>query len=251
VSDLRTRLRAGEAVVGSFVSLGSPVATEIMGAAGFDWLVIDLEHGAGGEQALLAQLMALAHTDTTAIVRVESIDQIRVLHALDAGADGLLVPRLRSADDARRAISYCRYDGARGVARATRAWHWGRRAATLADIDAEVFCAVQIETADALASVRDIAAVDGVDVLFVGPADLANSLGLDCGPADPPMLADAATVAAAAAEHGKAAGILVGAVDEAGRYAELGFTMLGIGADGALLAEAASAVAAGLRGLSA
>src|SRR5579871_615510 len=110
---LRDRLAAGETVLGSFVNLGSSLTAEIMGLAGFDWLVIDLEHGAGNEQLLLGQLQAVAHTRVTTLVRVEAIDAGRVLHALDAGSDGVLVPRLRSVDDARRAVEYCRYAAAR------------------------------------------------------------------------------------------------------------------------------------------
>jgi 4-hydroxy-2-oxoheptanedioate aldolase len=99
-SAFRARLQAGETVIGSFVNLGSPLTTEIMGIAGFDWLVLDLEHGAGNEVALLGQLQALSTTGAAAIVRVEGIDLPRFMHALDLGADGVLVPRLRSVVDA-------------------------------------------------------------------------------------------------------------------------------------------------------
>src|SRR5665213_3571572 len=91
---LRDRLAARETVIGSFVNLGFSLTTEIMGLAGFDWLVIDLEHGAGSEQQLSGQLQALGNTGVTTLVRIESIEAARVLHALDAGADGVLVPRL-------------------------------------------------------------------------------------------------------------------------------------------------------------
>jgi len=248
---LRDRLDAGETVLGSFVNLGSSLTAEIMGLAGFDWLVIDLEHGAGNEQLLLGQLQALAHTGVTTLVRVEAIDAARVLHALDAGADGVLVPRLRSADDARRAVEYCRYGASRGVARYNRSWQWGLRAGTLAAADAKVICAVQIETADALAAVSEITAVDGVDVVFVGPADLAHSLALECAPDDPELLGRVAAVAAAAREHGKAAGVLVGTVDQASAYRDAGFRFLGCGSDSGLLANVARNVARELRALDA
>ncbi len=244
---LRARLAAGETVLGSWVGLGSTLTAEIMGLAGFDWLVIDLEHGAGGEQAMLGQLQALAHTGAVALVRVESIDSSRVLHALDAGADGVLVPRLRSAADAREVVAYCRYSEGRGLARQTRAWRWGQRQGTLAQADGDVFCAVQIETAEALADCAAIAALDGVDVLFVGPSDLANALGLDCPPDDPRLLAAVAPVAAAARAHGKAAGILVGTIEQAQRYCEAGFTFVGLGSDGGLLARVAGGVVRDLR----
>jgi 2-dehydro-3-deoxyglucarate aldolase/4-hydroxy-2-oxoheptanedioate aldolase len=248
---LRARLDAGETVLGSFVNLGSTLTAEIMGIAGFDWLVIDLEHGAGNEQRLVGQLQALAHTGATALVRVEGIDQARVLHALDAGAAGVLVPRLRTVEDARRAVEYCRYAGGRGVARYNRSWQWGMRSGTLAEADADVICAVQIETADALDAVSEIAAVDGVDVLFVGPADLSHSLGLAGPPDDPELLERVAAVAAAARAHGKAAGVLVGGVDQATAYHDAGFRFLGCGSDSGLLAIAARRVVSDLRGLGA
>ena len=124
-SGFRKRLQSGETVIGSFVNLASPLGTEIMGIAGFDWLVLDLEHGAGDEALLVAQLQALAAADVATLVRTEGIDLPRFMHALDAGADGVLVPRLRSADDARRCVEYSHYSGSRGVARYNRSWHWG------------------------------------------------------------------------------------------------------------------------------
>jgi 2-keto-3-deoxy-L-rhamnonate aldolase RhmA len=242
-SAFRARLRAGETVIGSFVNLGSPLTTEIMGIAGFDWLVLDLEHGAGNEVALLGQLQALSASGAAAIVRVEGIDLPRFMHALDLGADGVLVPRLRSVEDARRCVDYCRYSGLRGVARYNRSWHWGLAARSLADADREVVCAVQIETREALAAVDGIAAVDGVDVLFVGPADLAHSLGLHCPPDDPALVEAAAAVADAARAHGKAAGVLVGTLEQLRPYQEVGFRFLGCNSDGGLLAAAAERLA--------
>jgi 2-keto-3-deoxy-L-rhamnonate aldolase RhmA len=220
-----------------------------MGLAGFDWLVIDLEHGAGNEHLLVSQLQALAHTDVTALVRVEGMSAARVLHALDAGADGVLVPRLRSPDDARRCVDYCRYAGERGVARYNRSWQWGLRVGSLEDVDSRIICAVQIETREALEAVEDIAAVDGIDVLFVGPADLARALDLDCPPDDPRLFEHVRPVAAAARQHGKVAGILVGTVEQASRYREVGFTFLGCGSDSGLLALTARTVVTQMRAM--
>ena len=245
-SRFRARLKAGEPVVGGFVNLGSALTAEIMAIAGYDWLVFDLEHGAGDEPALLSQLQAVAHTGVAALVRVEGIDSARVLHALDLGADGVLVPRLRSAEEAALCVEFCRYSGARGVARYNRSWHWGLASRTNDDADAEVVCAVQIETAEALCDVNAIAAVEGVDVLFVGPADLSRSLGLSCPPDDPRLLERVAAVADAAREHGKAAGMLVGTIAQARAYRELGFSFLGCGSDGSLLAASARETATAL-----
>jgi 4-hydroxy-2-oxoheptanedioate aldolase len=248
-ASLRGRLAARETVVGSFVNLGSSLTAEIMGIAGFDWLVLDLEHGAGNENLLPGQLQALKGTGVAALVRVEGIEPARILHALDAGADGVLVPRLRNPDEARECVEYCRYTGARGVARYNRSWQWGLDQRPLSLADERVVCAVQIETAEALEAVDEIAAVDGVDLLFVGPSDLAHALGLNCAPDDPRLLDRVAAVARAAAAHGVAAGMLVGTVEQARRYRDLGFTFLGCASDSGLLAAAARTTATQLVGL--
>ena len=245
----RKRLHSGETVVGAFVNLASPLCTEIMGIAGFDWLVLDLEHGAGDEALLGTQLLALKGADVATLVRIEAVDLPRFMHVLDLGADGVFVPRLRSADDARRCVEYSRYEGSRGVARYNRSWHWGQAKRSLAEADAEVVCVAQIETADALADVDAIAAVDGVDVLFVGPADLAHSLGMTCPPDHPDLLAHAAKVVEAAGTHGKAAGVLTGSLRQLRAYKELGFTFLGCSSDGSVLIEGATALVTDLREL--
>ncbi len=245
----RERLARAETLVGSFVNLSSPIVTEIMGMAGFDWLVLDLEHGAGDEAGLLPQLQALRGSGTASIVRVEAIDLPRFMHALDIGADGVLVPRLRSVEDAQRCVDYCRYSGSRGVARYNRSWHWGGRSRTLDEVDEAVVCAVQIETREALEAVDGIAAVDGVDVLFVGPVDLGNALGIEGPPDTPELLAAASSVAAAAEAHGKTAGVLVGNLTQLQLYRDAGFRFLGCNSDGGLLVAAASRLAADLAGL--
>jgi 4-hydroxy-2-oxoheptanedioate aldolase len=248
-SGFRKRLVAREPVVGAFVNLASPLATEIMGIAGFDWLVLDLEHGAGDEALLTSQLHALKGTGIATIVRIEGVDLPRFMHALDIGADGVLVPRLRSVEDAERCAEYCRYSGSRGVARYNRSWHWAQARRSLAEADAEVVCIVQIETAEALADVEAIAAVDGVDALFVGPADLAHSLGMTCPPDDPALLEHVARVSEAARANGKAAGTLVGNLTQLRAYRELGFSFLGCSSDGSILIEGATALVSGLREL--
>lgn len=246
---LHARLDAGETLIGSFVNAGSSVTAEIMSLAGYDWLVIDLEHGAGDEHVLLGQLQALAGTSAGALVRVEGIEPARILHALDLGADGILVPRIRAAAEAAECVELCRYSGRRGVARYNRSWHWGLLARELVDADEAVVCAVQIETAEALEAVDEIAAVDGVDILFVGPADLGHALGMNCPPDDVRLLAAVRPVADAARSHGKAAGMLVGTPEQARAYRDAGFSFLGCASDTGLLAVAAAAAADDLRAL--
>ena len=248
-SSFRKRLQRGETVLGSFVNLGSSLTAEIMAIAGFDWVVLDLEHGAGDDAIVVSQLQALGRTGTAGIVRVESLELPRFMHALDAGADGVLVPRLRGAADARAAVENARYAHRRGLAKSNRSWHWGLGTRTLDEVDAEVVVAAQIETASALAEVDEIAAIDGVDVLFVGPTDLAHSLELHCPPDDPRLLERVAPVAEAAKRHGKTAGVMTATAQQLAPYAELGFRFLGGGSDGGILALAAAATVADLRRL--
>jgi 2-keto-3-deoxy-L-rhamnonate aldolase RhmA len=228
------RLRAGEALVGTFLNLGSPLAAEVCGRAGFDWALVDLEHGAGTEAVLTPTLQALAATGTPALVRVEANERPRFARALDAGADGVMVPRVDSADEARAAVAAMRYPprGVRGVAYMNRGAGWAADAP-----ERDALCAIQIESAAAVESAGEIAAIEGVDVLFVGPSDLRQALG---GPID-----DAVDVVLDAARaSGKAAGILLrsrSALDDA---LERGFRFVGIGSDSLFLGEGARAAAA-------
>ncbi|HEY1778555.1 MAG TPA: aldolase/citrate lyase family protein [Solirubrobacteraceae bacterium] len=246
----RDRVRARtELLAGTFLNLGSPVTAEIVALAGFDWVAVDLEHGAGGELDALHQLQAITHTGTAGLVRIESASAQRIGHALDSGADGVIVPQVRSAAQAAEVVSACRYGGQRGVARYNRAWQWGMRSGPLSDADSRVTCAIQIERSDALADADAIAATDGVDVLFVGPADLGHALGIDGGADHPDLLSAAAQVADAALRHGKAAGILAASVAQIEHYHRLGFTFLGCSADSALLMQRAREVATGIHAL--
>ena len=181
MKDLKKRVRAGETVFGCFLSIGSPITAEIMGLAGYDWALIDLEHGAGGEHEALAQMQALEGTPAAAVVRVESSVRQRSHRVLDFGAHGLMFPRINRAEEARDAVAAIRYppDGVRGVAFSNRACAFGSNFLPYmeASLDA-LLCVVQIETPDAVANVDAISAVDGVDVLFIGPSDLSHSLGI-------------------------------------------------------------------------
>ena len=245
----RECVRSGETLVGSFAHLASPITAEILGLAGLDWVVIDMEHGPGSERDTLGQLQALAHTGTSALVRLESTERPRYSRALDLGASGVLVPRINSVEDAEEAAENCRYSGNRGVARYNRSWSWGLDTRGLENADAAVVCAVQVETEGALNAVEEIAALDGVDVLFVGPADLGHSLGIKGPPDHPELLVAAERVAKAARASGIAAGMMVGTAEQASKYQELGFTFLGCGSDSGFVLQGAQKVAAELRAL--
>ena len=181
VVDLHARLAAGETLYGAFAGLGSPVATEIMARSGFDWLIIDLEHGAGTESDLLANLHAMGATPAAALVRPQSGERLRIGRALDLGAHGIMVPRVDLPEQAREAISFMRYppDGTRGLALSTRGAGLGEQGHTqIQAVNRRILGIIQIESRSAVDHAAEIAAIDGVDVLFVGPTDLSHSLGI-------------------------------------------------------------------------
>jgi 4-hydroxy-2-oxoheptanedioate aldolase len=230
---LRGRIEAGEPLAGTFLDLGSPLTAEIAAGAGFDWLVLDLEHGAGGRDATLGQLQA-ARVPT--LVRVPSTTSEELGWVLDAGAAGVVLPRVETLDDAAGAVARTRYGGARGLHLGVRAAGFGRDPGYLERADGERIVMVQIETRGALAQAAEIAALPGIDVLFLGPYDLGHALGLPPGPESPEMQTTAEGVAAAARAAGKAAAVFLGDPALAPRYRELGFTLIASGSAAGLLA---------------
>ena len=185
---LRRRILAGEPTVGTFLNLGSRVSAEICAMAGFDWVLIDLEHGSGTNADLLGQLQAITGTGATPLVRVELTARTLVSRALDPGAGGVMFPRIDSAAEAREAVSYLRFppDGVRGVAAQNRTGRFGRvPIGELGALDDDLIGVVQVETLGSLDDIDAIAAVDGVDVLFVGPGDLTYALGVPGRTDDP------------------------------------------------------------------
>ncbi len=245
--DLRRRVLAGEPTIGLFLNLGSIVSAEIVARAGYDWALVDLEHGMATETELLGQLVAIQSTPCAAIVRVVSGERMRVGRVLDLGADGLMIPRLETVDQVSETVRWMRYPpaGIRGVATGTR----GAGYATVAHpevqaISPRVLGVFQIESRAAVDAIEDIAAIDGVDVLFVGPADLSHDLGIPGAFGDPEFVALLDRVAAVARAHGKAAGILVREAAEVEAYRRRGFTFLGIGSDsGSIMTRARSQLA--------
>jgi 4-hydroxy-2-oxoheptanedioate aldolase len=233
-ASLRSRIQAGETLFGVWGGLGSPLAAELLGEAGFDWIVVDLEHGAATESDLLAHLTAIEGTGAAALVRPQSGERLRMGRALVLGAEGLVVPRLDTADQAREAVTFLRYppDGQRGVALLTRGARLGTVAhADVASLNRDIVGIVQIETPSALHEADAIAAIDGVDVLFVGPADLSHSLGIPGQFGNATYLAALESVVAACRAHRKAAGILLYDPASFGPHLEMGFTFVGLGAD--------------------
>ena len=245
MTTLRERVLGGETTFGSWLSMGSSVAAEIAGQAGFDWLVIDTEHGMSTEADVLPQLYAIGTTPATALVRIQRSDRLRISRALDLGAGGLVVPRVDGADDVAQALDWMRFPpaGQRGVALGGRGQGFGRvghgEVGTLNDVALGVF---QIENPSAVAQANAIAALPGADVLFVGPADLSHALGVPGQFTHPTYLAAIDAVAAACRAHGKAAGILLYDPAVIAPHVERGFRFIGLGSDGGFVMNGAKAM---------
>ena len=242
---LRDRLRAGEATLGTFLNLGSPLAAEACALAGFDWLLVDLEHGAGGEDALVGQLLAAAAHDVPVIVRVETAERIRAGRVLDSGAAGVMFPRLDTRAEVIEALAHLRFppEGDRGVATYNRACGFGLRTGVLDTANDEVIAVVQIESVAALDDVEAIAQAPGVDVLFVGPRDLTHALGVPGQIDAREYRAALSSVVAAARSAGVAAGVLASDRRSAEGYVDDGFGFVAVGSDSSFIATAASAAA--------
>ena len=248
---LRRRILAGETLFGAWASLGSPGSAELVGRAGYDWVVVDMEHGNTTESELLAHLNAIEVSGSVALVRPQSGERLRIGRALDMGAAGIVVPRLDTAEQVREAVTFLRYPpgGQRGVALLTRGARLGTVShAGVAALNDDIVGIVQIESPSALAAADELASIDGVDVLFVGPADLSHSLGIP-GQFSNPTYQDALrSVVAACRAHGKAPGILLYDHASFRPHLDLGFTFVGLGADVSFVNEGAKAALAAARG---
>jgi 4-hydroxy-2-oxoheptanedioate aldolase len=240
---LRARLGRGEATVGTFIGAASAVTAEVCAAAGVDWVLLDLEHGAGGEEQVRTVVPAAASYGVPTVVRVESAARIRIGRVLDLGAAGVMLPRLDTVDEVREAVQHLRYPphGDRGVATYNRACRFGLDTGALDRADSEVLTVVQIESARAVDQADDIAKLDGVDVLFVGPRDLSHDLGVPGDVRAPTYLAALERIRDAAARHGKACGLLVPDGVAAAASRRGGWTFVAVGSDTTLLAAAVSA----------
>ncbi|MEY4688421.1 MAG: hypothetical protein RIR76_2444 [Verrucomicrobiota bacterium] len=233
--DFRRRVLAREWLAGTFLNLGSPITVELAGLAGFDWLLIDHEHGPGGQDTLLHQLQAAAATPAFAVVRIAQNETARFKRVLDMGASGVMVPYVNTAAEARAAVSAMRYPphGVRGVAKFNRgAGFGGDFEDYYLHAHERLLGVLQIETPEAVANAEEIAAVDGADVLFVGPTDLSYNMGMRDQLERPEFVAALKRVADAARKHGKAAGILVHSAALVPMLKDLGYTFMALGSDG-------------------
>ena len=247
---LAKAVRAGDATLGTFLGTASAVTAEVCAAAGFDWLLLDLEHGAGGEEQVRDVVPAAGSYGVPTVVRVETGARIRMGRVLDSGAAGIMLPRIDSARQVREALTHLRFPprGDRGVATYNRACRFGLDPAALERADEEILVIAQIESAAAVAAVDDVAAVDGVDVLFIGPRDLSHDLGVPGDTNAPAFVAALETVLAAGRRNGKACGLLVNDGAAAAQRLAQGWSFVAIGSDSTLLASSARAALSQARG---
>lgn len=239
-------LKAKEKQLGLWVGLCSPFVAEVTAPAGFDWVVIDMEHAPNDYMTVLGQLQAFARTPTTALVRAEWNDAVVVKRLLDLGAEGLVFPMIQTVAEAQAAIAATRYPprGVRGVSGMTRASRFGRVTDYFARVEEELTVILQIETQAALAVASDIGAVDGVSGIFFGPADIAADMGLLGDPMNPKVWEAIWAAARPLIDKGVPVGTLVNDAAFAAKLLNDGFTFVACAQDNVLLSRAADALVA-------
>jgi 4-hydroxy-2-oxoheptanedioate aldolase len=249
VNELKRALREGRPQVGLWCSLPSHITIEIVAGSGFDWLLLDTEHSPNEVPIVLSQLHAMAESKASAVVRPAWNDPVLFKRFLDLGVQSFVVPWVQNAEEARRAVASTRYppEGIRGVAVAIRANRYGRVKDYLTRVHDELCLIVQLETRVALGNLEEIAAVEGIDGLFIGPSDLAADMGHIGNSAHPEVRAAIDDAIARIRRSGKAPGILAPVEADARHWLERGALFVGIGSDVGLLARQSEALAARFR----
>lgn len=210
-NDFKHRLLAGEVMTGIWLDLASPYATELAATAGFDWLLLDGEHAPNDLQSLLGQLQAVAPYDSQPVVRPPSGDPVLIKQYLDIGVQNFLIPMVESAEQAAALVAATRYppEGIRGMgSMLARASRWGKIEDYLEKADDEVCLILQVENPGALGEIEAIAAVEGVDGIFIGPADLSAAMGYRSKPGHPEVVSALESAIVRIRTAGKAAGII-------------------------------------------
>lgn len=237
---IRKQVLNGDFLGGAWCNMSSAISTEIVANAGLDWMLIDQEHAAGDTMTLLGQLQSIGQKPIAPIVRVAWNDRIAIKRALDQGASGIMVPYVQSQEEAEQAVRLLRFppDGERGGAMGTRAAGYGTNFdAYYAQANQNLLSVHQIETGVAVKNSADIAKVDGVDVLFIGPLDLSLNVGMPKKFDDPNYMELLKTVAKNANVAGKAAGILLPSIDLVERIYDIGYRFIAVGSDSGMIAN--------------
>jgi 2-dehydro-3-deoxyglucarate aldolase len=243
-NSFRRDLVAGKRLIGCWCSLGSPITAEILGLAGFDWLLLDGEHSPNDVLSFIPQLMALKDSVSAPVVRPQWNDTVVIKRLLDAGFFNFLIPFTESAEDARRAVAATRYppEGVRGVSVSQRSNRYGTVKDYLKLINENITVMVQIESRTGIANIDAISAVRGVDGIFVGPSDLAAGLGHLGDPLHPEVQEGVRHVFSHAKAYGKPVGILASAEEDARRYLEMGASFVAVGSDQGVFRAATQAL---------
>ena len=243
---LKRALKAGTPQIGLWSTLSSNYSVEVLAGAGFDWILLDTEHSPADLENLLTQLQAAAPYPTHPVVRVPWNDMVTMKRVLDIGAQSLLVPYVSSAEEARAAVAHTRYPpaGVRGVAGTTRATRFGRVKDYARRAHEELCVLVQVETQGALDNIEAICAVEGVDGVFIGPADLHASMGYTGEIANPKVKPSIDEAIRRIGKAGKAPGILTPSEADARHWLECGALFVAVGSDVGILARGAEALAA-------
>ncbi len=234
-------IRNGKQQIGLWVSLPDALTTEVIAGAGYDWLLLDMEHGATDLADLRTQLQVINGYDSTAIVRPDWNDPIKVKRLMDLGAPGLLFPMVQNAEEAKAAVAATRYPpkGTRGFGGTTRATSFGRDKTYAHNVEDQTAVLLQVESLEALQNIEEIAAVDGVDGIFFGPADIAADMGYLGQAMHDDVWAKILPAAMRLISQKMPVGTLVRDVAFARRLLGAGFTFVACGSDAALLAQAA------------
>ncbi len=232
-NSFRADLRAGKRLIGCWCSLANPITTEVLGVAGFDWILLDGEHSPNDVITFIPQLMALKDSVSAPVVRPSWNNPVELKRLLDGGFYNFLIPFIETADEAARAVAATRYppQGVRGVSVAQRGNRYGTVPGYFEGVNEQICVMVQIESRKGVAAAAAIAAVEGVDGLFVGPSDLAAGLGHLGNANHPDVQAAMATIFGAAKAAGKPVGILAGVEADARRYMAQGASFVAVGSD--------------------
>lgn len=246
LNTFKRALAAGETQIGLFLGMANAYAAEVVGTAGFDWLLIDGEHGPNDLRSIIEQLQVLGQYPVRPVVRTVDHDVARIKQLLDGGVQTLMVPMVETAEEAESLVRAMRYPphGIRGVGTAlARAARWNGVDGYFAKADQEMCLIVQIESVAGLAGLADILKVDGVDAVFIGPSDLAASMGHLGNPGHPDVKAAVEGAIRQIAAAGKAAGVFSADPAIAAGYREMGASFLLVGVDALLLRNASVALA--------
>lgn len=238
---VKKKLYEGKVSLGTWITIGNPDVPDLLKQLPFDWFVFDAEHSYFSIETVKNMQMALSDSQACPIVRVGMLDQLLIKRALDIGSQGLIVPLVNSAEDARRYVSYAMYppQGVRGAGPGRASKYGNNIGEYLRTANDDLLLVAQIETTEALSNAEEIVSTRGIDVAFVGPTDMTMSLGLIGDRWNPKVIDAMKTVIKACEKHRKIPGTLAVSVEEAKKWLGLGFRFVALGSDSKFLFQGA------------